>query len=163
MDTRQDEIREAMNAIKERLADYRESERDIENKTEMLERLKSKLEGMGAREISDMPRSPSPPKDRISDLLSQKIEVEAEIEEAVAHRKEERCYIEGILKHIKGADEKGVIRFRYLLGMDWTDVTNALFGAKSDYLDKEGSYLRRTTKLHGRAIYSMASYAANCK
>ena len=41
-------------AVKDRLNAYKEEEREIENQTELLERLRVKLEGVGAQEISDM-------------------------------------------------------------------------------------------------------------
>ena len=143
-------------AVKDRLNAYKEEEREIENQTELLERLRVKLEGVGAQEISDMPRSPSPAADRISDLVSQKIEIEADIAECLEAHRQERKYITGVLRKIKSADERAVIRFRYLVGLSWFDVTDALFGAKVDYVGKEESYMRRTTKLHGRALLNMA-------
>ena len=145
-------------AVKDRLVSYRERERDIENQTELLDRLQTKMEGVGAQNITDMPRSPSPSNDRLSDLMSQKIEIEEMIREDVEHQKSERKFIESVLKHLKSADERGVIRFRYLMGLSWYDVTDAMFGAKGDYLGKEDSYLRRITKLHGQALLSMAKY-----
>ena len=143
-------------AVKDRLNAYRDGEREIENQTEVLERLKTKLEGVGAQQITDMPRSPSPSNDRTSDLLSQKIEIEEEIAADLEAQRRERKFITGILRKLKSADERAVIRFRYLIGLNWYDVTDALFGAKGDYLGKEESYLRRTTMLHGKALLNMA-------
>ena len=145
-------------AVKELLASYRECEKEIEHKTELLERLQVKLEGVGAQEITDMPRSPSPPNDRISDLVAQKIEVEAMIAEDVAEFREKREYIRKLLRKLKSADERAAIRFRYMVGMEWYDVCDAMFGAKEDYLGKEDAYLRRTFSIHGRALYHIAAY-----
>lgn len=145
-------------AVKDRLVSYRERERDIENQTEMLDRLQTKMEAVGAQNITDMPRAPSPSNDRITDLMAHKIEIEEMIKEDLEYQKQERKFIEGVLKRIKSADERGVIRFRYLVGLNWYDVTDAMFGAKGDYLGKEDSYLRRITKLHGQALLSMAKY-----
>lgn len=149
--------------IKNRLYEYRDKEREIENQTQLVERLIVKMEGMGAQEITGMPRSPSPPLDRMSDLLSQKVEVEKTIAEDLEELKAEREYISGILQHLKSADERAVIRFRYLVGLSWYDVTDALFGAKADYLEKESSYLRRTMNIHGQALLHMAQFIENSK
>lgn len=144
--------------IKDRLREYREAEKEIENQTERLERLVSKMEGIGAKEITDMPRSPSPPTDRISSFMNQKIEIEECIAEDVAALDAERKAIESILKHLQRADERAVIRFRYLMGLDWYEVADAMYGGRTDYLDKEESYLKRVFRLHGSALLSIAVY-----
>lgn len=145
-------------AVKERLNAFREGERELENQTEALERLKAKIKGVGAKEITDMPRSPSPPRDRITDLIYRKIELEKEIGSIIEEQTAERKEIHRILKQLRSADERAVIRFRYLLGMNWYDVTDAMFGAREDYLDKEESYQRRVYNIHGRALVGIAKY-----
>jgi len=152
-----EEKRYDVQAVKDRLNAYREGEREIETQTEVLDRLVSKLEGVGAKIITDMPRSPSPPTDRMTDLIAQKIELEEMIAEDIAFQTAERREISGVLKKLKSADEKAVIRFRYMIGMNWLDVTNAMFGTLPDYLDKELSYQRRVQKIHGRALLHMAT------
>lgn len=145
-------------AVKDRLNAYRDGEREIENQTEALERLTTKLEGVGAQEITDMPRSPSPPTDRMSDLVAQKIEIESEIAEDVEEQRKERKFITGILRKLKSADERAIIRFRYLIGLSWDEVTDAMFGARTDYLGKEETYQRRVYRIHGAALLHMAEY-----
>ena len=44
-------------AVKERLNEYREKERDIDNQIERLVRLVTKMSSVGAQTITDMPRS----------------------------------------------------------------------------------------------------------
>ena len=143
-------------AIKKWLEEYRDIEREIENKSEALERLTTKLIGIGAQEITDMPRSPSPPLDRVTDLLNRKIELEIEIGEDIAAHAQQRKDILTRLKALPSADERAVIRFRYLMCLSWNDVADALFGGSADYLDKEDSYLRRVTNLHGKALLDLA-------
>ena len=146
--------------IKDRLREYREAEKEIENQTERLERLVSKMEGIGAKEITDMPRSPSPPTDRISSFMNQKIEIEERIAEDAAALQEERRAIEQILRHLRSANERAVIRFRYFGVLDWYEVTNAMFGGREDYLEKEDSYLKQVFRIHRNAILNMAIYTA---
>lgn len=144
--------------IKDRLNAYRDGEREIENQTEALERLITKLEGVGAQEITDIPRSPSPPNDRMSELVAQKIEIEEEIAEVLEGQRKERKFITGILRKIKSADERAVIRFRYIIGLSWEEVTDAMYGACVDYLGKEETYQRRVYRIHGSALIHMAEY-----
>lgn len=145
-------------AVKDRLYSYRDGDREIENQTEALERLRTKLEGVGAQEITDIPRSPSPPTDRMSELVAQKIELEEEIAEVLEAQRKERMFITGILRKLRSADERAVIRFRYIIGLSWDEVTDAMFGACVDYLGKEETYQRRVYRIHGSALLHMAEY-----
>ena len=145
-------------AVKERLIAYREMEREIENQSELLERLVTRLEGIGAQEITDMPKAPSPSNDRMSDLISKKIELENLIGEDLAFQRSERHYFEKILKSFKLADERAIIRMRYFMRMSWEEVNYSIFGGSKDYVDKEESYRRRTMKLHENALLHIAMY-----
>lgn len=145
-------------AVKDRLNAYREAEQDIANQTELLERLVSRMEGLGAKEITDMPRSPSPSTDRITAMMNQKIEIEECIAEDVAALEAERREIEKILKHLRYASERAVIRLRYFAGLGWYEVNDAMYGDRVDYLDKEESYLKRVFRVHKKAILNMAIY-----
>lgn len=156
MDTKQEDIQ----LIKDKLIAYREGELAIESNTEALERLVNQLEGVGAVNITDMPRSPSPPRDRMSDLISQKIELEEDIGADIEAQRQERQRLKHSIKKLKSADEKAVITFRYLRCMAWEDVTDAMYGGKADYLDKYDSYARRTYYVHGRALCHLAKIEA---
>lgn len=142
--------------IKMRLVAYREKERDIDNQLERLDRIETKLTSIGSPTLSDMPKSPSASHDREADLIAQKIDLENEIRQMVQEQKEERDEINRILGKVRHSDEKAVIRMRYIDGLSWNDVVDMLFGGKEDYLGKEDTYLRRTHKIHGSALLSMA-------
>ena len=118
-------------AVKQRLIDLRDLRREIENQSERLERLETKLVGVGAQALTDMPKSPSPSNDRISDLMQQKFDLEEDIRATLEHRRRERMFFEKIIRRLKRSDERAVIRSRYR---------------------------KRVFKLHGRALLSMAQY-----
>lgn len=59
-------------AVKERLNEYREKERDIDNQIERLVRLVTKMSSVGAQTITDMPRSQGTDGDRIGKLVAEK-------------------------------------------------------------------------------------------
>lgn len=145
-------------AVKARLYAYREMAREIENQIERLERINTKLIGVGAQSITDMPKSPSPTDDRTVELLQQKTELEEEIREVIERRKTERSFFESVIKNLRRSDERAVIRVRYIDNASWDEVVDVLFGGKEDLLEKEDIYLRRVYKLHGQALLSMAKY-----
>lgn len=151
-----DEKRYDVNAVKERLNQYREKERDIDNQIERLERIVSKMTGAGAQVITDMPRAPSVSTDRMAELVGQKEELEASIREAVKEQSCEKSEIEGILKQLCHSDERAVIRIRYFDRESWGMVTRLMFGSKDDFVGKEDTYLRRVHKIHGSALLNMA-------
>lgn len=145
-------------AVKQRLIDLRDLRREIENQSERLERLETKLVGVEAQALTDMPKSPSPSNDRISDLMQQKFDLEEDIRATLEHRRRERMFFEKIIRRLKRSDERAVIRSRYLDGASWGDVVDLLYGDEEDLLEREDMYRKRVFKLHGRALLSMAQY-----
>ena len=147
-------------AIKEWLNDYRETERDIDNQVERLDRLDMQMTSISSPVITDMPRNPSPVYDRAAAVVAKKVDLENEIREAIQSQKRKRELIEDILKHLRSSDERGVIRIRYLDRASWYEVTDVLFGGREDYLNKEETYLRRVHKIHGSALQHIAQYVS---
>lgn len=143
-------------AVKYRLIEYREREKDIDSQTERLDRLEVKIRSVGSPTLSDMPKSPSPPQDRTTALIADKIDLENDIRQAIAEQRKEKEAIETILRKLRHSEERAVIRMRYFDGASWNDVVDMLFGGKDDFLGKEDTYLRRTHKIHGSALLNMA-------
>lgn len=143
-------------AVKYRLIEYREREKDIDSQTERLDRLEMKIRSVGSPTLSDMPKSPSPPQDRTTALIADKIDLENDIRQAIAEQRKEKEAIETILRKLRHSEERAVIRMRYFDGASWNDVVDMLFGGKDDFLGKEDTYLRRTHKIHGSALLNMA-------
>jgi len=151
-----DETRYDTDAVKYRLIEYRERAKDIESQTERLDRLEMKILSIGSPTLSDMPKSPSPPQDRTTALIADKIDLENDIRQAIAEQRREKEAIEVILRKLRHSEERAVIRMRYFDGASWNDVVDMLFGGKDDFLGKEDTYLRRTHKIHGSALLNMA-------
>ena len=151
-----DETRYDTDAVKYRLIEYRERAKDIESQTERLDRLEMKILSIGSPTLSDMPKSPSPPQDRTTALIADKIDLENDIRQAIAEQRREKEEIEIILRKLRHSEERAVIRMRYFDGASWNDVVDMLFGGKDDFLGKEDTYLRRTHKIHGSALLNMA-------
>ena len=141
--------------VKARLNRYREKDRDIDNEIERLEWLEAKLYNVGSPQISDLPKG-TPSKDRKESMIDKKDTLSNRIMDMIKEQEKERVWIEGILASFYKSDEKAVIRMRYIDGCKWNEVTEMLFGNEEDYDDKRESYLRRTTKLHERALINMA-------
>lgn len=149
-----------VDAVKNWLLEYRTNERDLDNQNERLERLISKITSVGAQTLSDMPKAHSERTDRFGDYIAKKEELEQDIAKSVQRQREQREQIEHVLSHLHNANERAVIRVRYLDVSSWNDVVDLIFGGKPDFVDKEESYLRSTHKIHGNALLHMAMYIA---
>ena len=72
---------------------------------------------------------------------------------------EENCYreeIEEMVELMEKPDEQTVTEMRYLDKVGWSVISVALFGEEPDYDEYEKRYLKRTFKLHGSALQSLA-------
>lgn len=156
------EAEESLNvgAVKDWLIEYRNNERDLDNQSERLERLVMKMNSVGTQNLSDMPRTPTRTHDRIGDYLARREELEENIAATIKRQTATRTRIEELLSALKNPDEKAVIRGRYLDCLSWSDVSDLMFGGKPDFIGKEDSYLRRTHKIHGNALYHIAKLVA---
>ena len=114
--------------------------------------------GVGAMNISDMPRSPSHKQDRLTDLVALKMELQQTVSDEEKKQKEMRHRVEYVIKQIRSADQRNIIRMRYIDGDEWLQICRNLFERKKDYDEKADSYLRQVYRLHGYALYYMARY-----
>ena len=160
------ERRYDINTVKDWLLEFREREKDIQGQLNRLDVIEMRITSIGSPTLSDMPKSPSPFQDRSAYMIAVKIDLENDIKEQQTEQKRIRKSIEKVVRGLRKAEERSVIRARYLdcafyhedKLSDWNDVSNTLFGDRGDFLDKEESYLRRVHKIHGSALLNMARY-----
>lgn len=153
-----DEKRFDTDAVKTKLKEYVEKVKYYRLQCERMDRLQTKIIGVGAQVLSDMPKAPSHDNDRAADLIAQKIDLEKELGESVAEILEERRGIEKAIRSLKNADQRAVILSRYIDGDSFKDVNELVFGGKADFADKEDSYMRRLFNIHGEALIGLAAY-----
>jgi len=148
------------NTVKEWLITYREKSRELFCQNERLERLEVRMVGVGAMTITDMPKAPSIQGDRLADLVSLKIELEESIGHGAEEQKLMRDRLEYVLGQIRSANERAVIRMRYIDGEHWDKISELLYANRDDYTDHAESYLRQVYREHGYALYHLARYFA---
>lgn len=143
--------------VKSWLVGYKELEKDIDNQIERLERLESRMYSVGSPTMDDIGGGHgSSDKDKMTILVYRKEKLKSKIMQMIDEQEKEHDAIEQCLGKLKNPDERAVIEMRYIDGEAWWDVSEMLFGSKKDYEERKESYLRRTTKLHGKALYSMS-------
>lgn len=64
--------------------------------------------------------------------------------------------IEEMVELMEKPDEQTVMEMRYIDKVGWSFISVALFGEEPDYDEYEKRYLKRTFKLHGSALQSLA-------
>ena len=154
----EDSMSDAVRHIKIRLILYRDRDREIENQIERLEVMENKMYSVRSPVFSDMPKASSVSGDRMIELIARKDELERKVKGLIERQDVERKWIQGMLERVRDADERAVIEMRYLDGESWRSISKMLFGRFPDYSEKEDSFLRRTTKLHGRALATIANH-----
>ena len=142
--------------VKRRLDQYREAYRDMCESDERLQQLRDQAAGLGASIPTGMPRNPSPPTDRMGALVAQIVELEEVISEDIEALTAERHALEGAIRQLRRAEQKGLLRLRYIDCLTWEAVASVMFGGKADFLGKEESYQRRLFRSHQAALEGMA-------
>lgn len=148
-------------AVKAWLSRYRQQSDYIERLCFELDALETKATSPGAPTLDGLPRTPGYAGDRMGGIVGQLDELRAELEAAQDKATEIRREIEAVIKRINGPqwpDRRAVLRFRYLLCLPWPDVNDALFGGKSDFLEREDSYMRRAYRLHSAAMLDLLEF-----
>lgn len=149
-----------MNAenVKAWLLRYRDIQTDLDNQLARLDEMEAKIKGPRTAQLDGMPHGGGNTVDRIGSDLARLELLEAECREVIAAGNRVYAEIESAVKQIKGsgwADQRAVIRARYLDLCAWPDVAFLIFGKRSDFLDREDSFLRRVHQIHNRALVAL--------
>lgn len=144
---------------KSSLIRYRRLVRKLNTQSQRLRVVMTKLYTVGSPTLSDMPKNPSPSNDYETDLLDRKQHIEQIINTLEPERKMKSDLYEGIIEQIDDPDEQAVLQIRYLDCEKWDTVNEILFGDEEDFEERIDSYMRRTQKLHGRALQRFADIA----
>lgn len=146
-----------VNALKDWLLSYRDISKEIDSQLARLQLMEDRMHSLGAMNINDMPKAPSPEQDKLGIMVSNYIDLQNEIKEDIELHKEQKKEIEHLIKGLRRSEERAVIRARYIDSLSWNDINNLLFGEEIDYVEKEESYMRVVFRSHKIALESMAS------
>ncbi len=133
--------------------------REIDNQIERLERMEAAMTSPSGPNLSGMPRATGNTSDRVAIQVARKIELEETIRAAIDAEAEERAAIELLIQRLKKPDERAVIRLRYFDRAGWPEICKILFGEAEDFEDSTENYMRKTFRLHGTALVSLAEEA----
>ena len=132
----------------------------LQDRIDRAEKRKELLElRMGAPSSPSMNGMPSGSRDRSSKQERDYIKLE-ELEEKLgdlyAEENRRREEIEELVERMEKPREQSVIEMHYLDGAKWRSISVVLFGEEPDYDENEKRYLKRTFKVHGSALQTLA-------
>lgn len=146
--------------IKKKLESYAALHRRIDNQIERLENLEAVMGSPSSPNLSGMPGGGGDGTSKTERQVVQKDELTQAINAMQQEEYDERMELELLIGKMKNPDEQTVIEMRYFDHARWWAVSAALFGDMEDYEEHEKRYLKRTFKIHGSALQSLAKIYA---
>lgn len=140
------------------LSRYAENENALDDLLERIAALRSRMESPRAATIAGMPHGGGYESDPFSRGLSQIEELEEEAQALLLTSRTLYCEINGAIDQITGkgaADMKCALRCRYIDRFGWAEVNQILFSRRSDFDDRQESFLRRTFRIHNEALEAL--------
>ena len=142
--------------IKSLLESYQRYQKRIDNTEERLAFLESTLGAPSSSNLSGMPSGSRDGSSKQERDVLKKLELEEKLQDMYEEENRQREEIESLIEQMDEPDEQTVIEMRYLDGANWWTISAALHGKLPDYDEHEERYLKRTFKIHGRALQTLA-------
>ena len=139
-------------AVKDFLCAYRAEEEHIDNELNEIRELKSRIMSIGAQEITDMPRAPLTIKDELAEYVIRLETLESRLSESMRKHERDRHAILELVGKLKRADEREIMKSRYLFAMEWSDVLNRVYHEEEDFGAKQEAYRRKMYRAHEDAL-----------
>ena len=111
----------AVLTVKAWLRKYRECIQDIYICDERVKRITNRLESVSSPKLTDMPRSPSPATDRITDMIAQRDRLVEASAKQRAFVQKTQAIIDKVLS-VCAARERSIIKLYDLDGMEFGDI-----------------------------------------
>lgn len=148
-------MKSEIDTAKEWLLRYSEINKTIDNLILRSDLLKDKASAPSSAKIDGMPHGKGGNTDKIGTLIAKYEELDTEAREKIAESRTIYREINDVIKNIQGrgsADLRVVLQLKYLDLANWNEIVFLLFGNEPDFAEREDSFIRRTFKLHSRAL-----------
>lgn len=142
--------------IKALLESYTKLQKRIDNTEKRIECLESTMGAPSTPSYSGMPSGGRDGSSKVERDLIKKEELEEKLGELYAEENRLREEIEGLIELMDKPDEQTVIEMHYMDGAKWWPICAALYDDEPDYDDNPKRYLKRTFKIHGSALQTLA-------
>ena len=143
-------------AIKDLLGEYKDLQKRIDRTEKRLECLELTKGLPPGPNYSGMPRGSGDGSSKQERDYIKAEELREKLGDMNVEENRRREEIEDMIELMKKPDEQTVIEMHYLDNAKWRVVCLALYGEEPDYDENEKRYLKRTFKLHGSALQTLA-------
>lgn len=142
-------------AIKALLAAFTKLRKRIDNTEKRLEALELSV-GASTPSYSGMPGGGGERSSEQERYAIKKEEIQEKLDNMYAEENRRREEIEALIELMEKPNEQTVIEMHYLDNIKWRLISVAIWGEEPDYDENERRYLKRTFKIHGSALQSLA-------
>ena len=142
--------------IKALLESYTKFQKRIDNTEKRIECLESTMGAPSTPSYSGMPSGGRDGSSKVERDLIKKEELVEKLGELYAEENRLREEIEGLIELMEKPDEQTVIEMHYMDGAKWWPICATLYDDEPDYDDNPQRYLKRTFKIHGSALQTLA-------
>lgn len=143
-------------AIKHKLESFAALQRKIDNAIGRLESLTLTMGSPSTPNLTGLPSGGGDGTSKTERQVIRKLELEDKIRHMEQDERKLRRELEELIDRMEKPDEQTVIQMRYLDGSRWWPICAALYSNEADYAEKADKYLKRTFKLHGSALQTLA-------
>lgn len=141
--------------IKKLLAAFLNLRKRIDKTEKRLEALELSV-GASTPSYSGMPGGGGERSSEQDRFVIKKEEIQEKLDNMYAEENRRREEIEDLIELMDKPTEQVVMEMHYLDGHPWRVISVALYGDEPDYDENERRYLKRTFKIHGSALQSLA-------
>ena len=137
---------------KEFLYAYRDRYYEIDAADDMVQTLLQRSKTPSVKNDNPKVETSNALVDKMSMYVNQLDAARARLQQLVERQNAEHEIIKQAVDRLHTVQQRDIIRYRYLMGLNWHDVNQHMYGHLDDFEYREESYLRRATKAHGVAI-----------
>ena len=143
-----------VNELKVALKDFLSLLQEIQNQRERYEEMIEGLGAVGGPELSDMPKGPPHPSDKIGAIVVRVEKLRDEIASMEARQLEFEDRLEAVLAYLKRPDETNIMRLRYMDGKSWRKIAERFYQKRGERvtMSNQDACIRCVQALHGSAL-----------
>ena len=139
-------------AVRDWLEAYRKTEEEIDERLDAIRELRSRITGIRAQEITDMPKAPSKETNPMEEYVIRLEQMEGNLGELMKDHDRDRMALIRLVGSMKEPEMRDVIRGRYLYGMEWSKIQIRVFHSTQE------AERRKMYRVHERALEWMGQY-----
>ena len=156
MNSRTEKQPKQTDEIKELLASYKKLQKRIDNTEKRIECIEITMGAPSTPNYSGMPGGSRDNSSKMERDIIKKEELEEKLGNLYAEENRLREEIEGLIELMGKPDEQTVIEMHYIDGAKWWPICAAIYEDEPDYDENPQRYLKRTFKIHGSALQTLA-------